>query len=125
MTVKLRYKLPDGGQSTKLAVAVQDPGHGFEQASGDFRFAAAVACFGMHLRGSRYGGAVGYAEILRIAAAALGKDETGYRAEFIEMVKQAAQLSGQDVAGIPGVPADRDFLGSIERLAGTRTGKHV
>ncbi len=98
LTVKLRYKLPAGGQSTKLAVAVKDPGHGFEQASGDFRFAAAVACFGMHLRGSRYGGEVGYAEILQIAAAALGNDESGHRAEFVDMVKQAARLSGQDVA---------------------------
>jgi len=99
LTVKLRYQLPAGGRSTKLAVAVRDPGHRFEQASGDFRFAAAVACFGMTLRGSRYGGGVGYAEILRIAAAELGSDESGSRAEFVDMVKQAARLSGQDVAG--------------------------
>jgi len=99
LTVKLRYQLPGGGPSTKLAVAVNDPGHRFEDASVDFRFAAAVACFGMTLRGSRHSGGAGYAEILRIAAAALGGDKSGSRAEFVDLVKQAARLSGQDVAG--------------------------
>jgi hypothetical protein len=99
LTVKLRYQLPGGGPSTKLAVAVNDPGHRFEDASADFRFAAAVACFGMTLRGSRHGGGAGYAEILRIAAAALGGDESGSRAEFVDLVKQAARLAGQEVAG--------------------------
>jgi len=103
LTVKLRCQLPEGGPSEKLAAAVKDSGHRFEQASGDFRFAAAVACFGMRLRGSRYSGAVDYAALGRIAAAALGNDESGYRREFMEMVRQAARLSGQDGAGIPDV----------------------
>ncbi len=110
LTVKLRYKPPQGDQSIGLAVAVKDQGHRFEQASGDFRFAAAVACFGMRLRGSRYAGAANYADILRIAAAAVGHDELGYREEFLQIVEQAARLSGQEVAGWQAFrPAERGW----------------
>lgn len=100
LTVKLRYQLPEGGPSEKLAVAVKDSERDFEHTSGDFRFAAAVACFGMRLRGSRYSGEIDYAALGRIASAALGSDESGHRAQFVEMVKQAARLSGQDATGI-------------------------
>ncbi|HEX6984116.1 MAG TPA: YfbK domain-containing protein, partial [Planctomycetaceae bacterium] len=54
LTVRLRYKQPDEDESRPLEVAVTDPGRSFDEASGDFQFAAAVAQFGLLLRGSKY-----------------------------------------------------------------------
>jgi len=101
LTVNLRYKQPDADQSTKLAVAVTDDDNDFDQASNDFRFAAAVASFGMLLRGSQYRGESDFGTVLNVADAALGQDRHGYRAEFVEMVKQAARLSGTDISWVP------------------------
>jgi hypothetical protein len=101
LTVNLRYKQPDADQSTKLVVAVTDDGNDFDQASDDFRFAASVASFGMLLRGSQYRGNSDYGTVLNVADAARGKDRHGYRAEFVEMVKRAARLSGSDVSWVP------------------------
>jgi len=101
LTVNLRYKQPDADESTKLAVAVTDDNSEFDQASGDFRFAAAVASFGMLLRGSQHRGESDYSNVLTVADSARGNDRHGYRAEFIEMVKRAALLSGNEISWIP------------------------
>lgn len=91
-TLKLRYKEPDGEQSRAMSIAVVDSGRSFAEASEDFRFAAAVAAFGLVLRDSPHKGDADFAEIERWAEAALGADENGYRAEFIRLVKQAKEL---------------------------------
>ena len=56
MTLKLRYKQPDGDTSTLVEFPVVDEGGTFEEADDDVRFAAAVAGFGMQLRRSPYAG---------------------------------------------------------------------
>ena len=56
LTVKLRYKQPDGNTSKLLTVPVKDGGLTLSQADADFRFAAGVAAFGMLLRESKYAG---------------------------------------------------------------------
>src|SRR5690606_39036251 len=53
MTVKLRYKDPEGHESRKIEVSWSNPGGDLSQASSDFRFAAGVAAFGMLLRDSQ------------------------------------------------------------------------
>ena len=53
MTVKLRYKKPDGDKSELIERALVDNGAKFANASTDLKFAAAVAEFGMMLRDSR------------------------------------------------------------------------
>jgi len=105
LTVKLRYKLPDEEQSTKLAVAVNDSDEAFDSASNDFRFAAAVASFGMLLRNSQYKGDSNLGIVHQMADAARGQDRHGYRVEFMEMVKRAASLTGTDVSWAPVTPA--------------------
>jgi len=90
LTVKLRYKEPDGDTSKLISVAVKDAGKRLEDMSGDFRFAAAVAEFGMILRDSAHKGSSDYKSVLDLAQS--GKDRYGYRAEFISLVKNAEVL---------------------------------
>ena len=92
LTLKLRYKQPDGEKSKLLEFPVKDDGKKFDAASGDFKFASAVASFSMLLRGSKYNGDATYDSVLKLAAAGTGDDEHGYRKEFVEMVKQAKKV---------------------------------
>ena len=89
-TVKLRYKAPEGSASSLLAFAVRDDG---ADASPDLRFAAAVAEFGMLLRGSEHKGGSSFAQVLELGRAGGGRDPGGYRAEFVRLVERAQRLS--------------------------------
>ena len=93
LTLKLRYKAPDGDTSKRLEFPVVDAGGSFNKASGDFQFAAAVASFGMLLRNSEHKGAATYDAALEIATASKGPDVHGYRAQLLEMVRRAQALS--------------------------------
>jgi Ca-activated chloride channel family protein len=95
LTLKIRYKEPDGDKSTKLEFPITDTGGSFAEASGDFKFAAAVASFGMLLRNSEHRGNASYAAVLEIAEEGSSRDPHGYRAEFLQMVRQAKALSGE------------------------------
>jgi len=92
LTVKLRWKKPDGDASTLDEVPLVDRGGAFEQASADLRFAGAVAAFGMVLRNSEYKGEATLPQVAKIAAGALGPDRGGYRAEFLDLVRKAETL---------------------------------
>ena len=91
MTVKLRYKQPDGEQSRYLDTVIKASAFQEERASDNFNWSAAVAAFGMKLRGSAYA-KMDYDEIKSLAKKARGNDENGYRAEFIKMVNKAELL---------------------------------
>ncbi|MBI4025981.1 MAG: VWA domain-containing protein [Verrucomicrobia bacterium] len=93
LTVKLRFKKPDGNKSALIEMPLSDPGLGLGRASADFKFAAAVASFGMILRDSEHKGSSSLGGVLELAEEGLGKDEGGYRAEFIELVKQAQVIT--------------------------------
>ena len=56
LTLKLRYKLPQADTSELLTFPVAGPEKPLAEASPDFRFAAAVACWGMLLRDSEHKG---------------------------------------------------------------------
>ena len=92
LTLKLRYKQPGGETSSLIAVPVADPGATMDDASGDMKFASAVAAFGMLLRKSEYVGGFGFEEVTVLAKMGLGKDPQGRRAEFISLVKMAQRL---------------------------------
>lgn len=96
MTVKLRYKQPDGEESKKLEFPVQKVGGGFDTASADFRFAASVAAFGMLLRDSKYKGDITYDQVAGWAEAARGDDKREYRALFVELVRKAKTAASTD-----------------------------
>ena len=92
LTVKLRWKKPEGDVSTLDEVPLVDRGGALEQASADLRFAGAVAAFGMVLRNSEYKGEATLPLVAKIAAGALGPDRGGYRAEFLDLVRKAETL---------------------------------
>jgi Ca-activated chloride channel family protein len=96
-TIKLRYKAPDGEVSKLIERTVPAQPVALEQASPTFRFAAAVAEFGLLLRNSEHKGQASYQQVLELATEAKGNDEEGYRAEFIGLVKQAKLISEQIV----------------------------
>ena len=96
--VKVRYKDPDGARSKLLARAVRDRA---EAPSGGFRFAAAVAGFGMLLRDSPHVGEYTLADVIDLAEAGRGRDARGYRGEFIRLVETVRDLDllGTGAAG--------------------------
>jgi hypothetical protein len=104
MTVKLRYKQPNESRSQLIVTPVKSVPVRFGQASQDFQFASAVAAFGMLLRDSESRGNATYASILEIANATLGKDQHGYRREFVQMVAAAGRLAGEQVPAVSYVP---------------------
>jgi Ca-activated chloride channel family protein len=96
LTLKIRYKEPDGDKSAPLEFPISDNGQSFAKATDDFKFASAVASFGMLLRDSQYKGNATFAAVAEIAeAASRNRDPHGYRKEFVEMVQRARQLSGK------------------------------
>lgn len=90
--VKLRYKAPDGEVSQLLEQPVGGAAASWSEAALDARFAAAVAAFGMKLRGSEHVRDLSYAQIEKLATEALGRDERGWRREFIDLVRRAAAI---------------------------------
>jgi Ca-activated chloride channel family protein len=91
-TVKLRYKYPDGNTSKLLSVALTDGSRPIEQTSANLRFAAAVATFGMVLRGADHRGTASYDMAQSLARDALGQDPNAYRAEFLRLIAVARSL---------------------------------
>jgi Ca-activated chloride channel family protein len=92
LTLKMRYKQPEGDVSRKLEWPTSDDGKTFGVASDDFRFAAAVASFGLVLRDSEYRGDATFDMAAEIAQSSLGEDGSGYRAEFVDLARRAKEL---------------------------------
>lgn len=92
LTVKLRYKEPAGEVSQPLELPLAEPAQIGEPA-GDFRFASAVAAFGMLLRDSPHKGRATYGLVRKLAEDAKGADKEGYRAELLRLVRAAEDLS--------------------------------
>lgn len=93
--VKMRHKKPDSDTSTLREMPVKDATVEYAKASEDFQFAAAVASFAMLLKDSPYKGHSNYKLVEELAGAATKHDPSGYRAEFLELVKKAKTLSGK------------------------------
>ena len=101
MTVKLRYKPLEASESVLLSTIVQENSLALKETSNDFRFASAVAAFGMLLSDSKYAKSVkdvkgaSWSQTLHLAKGAKGKDREGYRAEFIRLVEMAEILTAK------------------------------
>lgn len=93
LTVKLRYKKPDGVTSKLMEIPFESGIIDFDEASENLQFSAAVAGFGMIMRESEYLGNYTIEDILRVARNAKGLDEEGYRGEFIRLAKTARDLN--------------------------------
>jgi Ca-activated chloride channel homolog len=91
LTVKMRYKHPEAETSKELSHALK--GDAAKELTDEFRFAAAVASFGMILRDSKFRGAMTYAGVIEEAQGCVGADPNGHRKQFLELVKTARQLT--------------------------------
>ncbi len=91
--LRIRYKLPGAKESTLIEQQIMATSRTeFDAAPVDARFAAAVAAFGQLLRHDPNMGSFTYADVHRIAAAARGEDESGYRSEFLRLVQVAQSV---------------------------------
>lgn len=93
MTVKLRYKQPDGDVSQLMEVPVLDQNKTLPNTSPNFRFAAAVAEFGMLLRNSSFKQQSAYKNVIGMANSAIGTDKEGHKQEFVQLVKKASSIA--------------------------------
>jgi Ca-activated chloride channel family protein len=103
--VKLRYKAVNSEESSennsekgtekshliKQAVMINQITD-FTTQSDDFKFATSVVGFAHLLKQSDYWQDMSYQQIIDIAQQSKGKDEFGYRAEFINLVRSSASL---------------------------------
>jgi Ca-activated chloride channel homolog len=91
-TLKLRYKQPRAERSQLVEHVVQDGERQLTATSPSFRFAAAVAVFGMTLRESPARGNSSFVLARQLAEGAVGSDPEGYRKEFLALVDTARSL---------------------------------
>jgi Ca-activated chloride channel family protein len=92
LTIKIRYKKPDGAKSMLLEKPVTGRVEETANASDNLRFAAAVAEFGMILRSSEFKGSSNLESAINLAASSRDEDDEGYRAEFIRMMKTVKEM---------------------------------
>ncbi|WP_349663619.1 von Willebrand factor type A domain-containing protein [Cellulophaga lytica] len=85
-TVKFRYKKPNEDTSIEM-VHIQKNEE--TEMSTDFKFASAVALFGLKLRKSQFTNNASYTTVIELAEQGRGEDAQGYRAEFIRLVNAA------------------------------------
>ncbi|HRW21509.1 MAG TPA: VWA domain-containing protein, partial [Bacteroidales bacterium] len=90
MTLKLRYKHPNEDTSSLIENKIGISSFG--KISDNFNLAASIAQFGMLLRDSEFKGDASYESTLALAKSAKGKDEFGYRNEYITLIEKAALL---------------------------------
>jgi Ca-activated chloride channel family protein len=90
--LRIRYKAPGSDASALIEQPVDGGAQAFEQASTDLRFAAAVAGYAQVLAGSPYTGRWTLDDSARLAAASLGRDPHGQRAEFVALVRETSAL---------------------------------
>ncbi|HEV7571246.1 MAG TPA: VWA domain-containing protein [Thermoanaerobaculia bacterium] len=98
LTLKLRYKEPEGDTSKLLTYTVNDNHADVTAASDNLRFASSVVEFGMLLRDSKFKGDATYDETRSLAHKSLGRDYEGYRHDFLTMISDAQKLSPETVA---------------------------
>ena len=118
--VKLRYKPVNSEKSQLITQAVMaNQITEFKQQSDDFRFATSVVGFAHLLKQSHFWQDMSYQQIIELAQGAKGKDEFGYRAEFINLVRSSASLqvsiSNQPDENLQSVELNlQGFAGNIE-----------
>lgn len=96
MTLKLRYKEPDEDTSKLIVHRIVQSDVQEEMSSANFKFAAAVAQFGLLMRDSQYKADSSFDNVIELAMDARGYDPEGYRSEFIQLVRTAKTLKSVD-----------------------------
>jgi Ca-activated chloride channel family protein len=97
--LKLRYKIP-GEDKSKLVdrpITTKDEVADIGQAPESTRFATAVAAYGEMLRGDPYlDKSFTWDSVIDLANGAKGKDEFGYRGEFVQLARLAKTAASQE-----------------------------
>jgi Ca-activated chloride channel homolog len=96
MNIKFRYKTPDGEKSKLIEHALIYQMQAVNEASVNFRFVSAVAEFGMVLRNSEFKQESSFDRAYIIAKNSLGKDNEGYRAEFLQLIRDAGRIAKKE-----------------------------
>lgn len=91
MTLKLRYKQPEGDVSSKVEFYLKDSDVKAKHSDVDFEWASAVAEFGLLLRRSQYAPQANWSKLISRAQNAAG--DSSYRLECLEMMIKARALS--------------------------------
>lgn len=93
--LKIRYKDPKvkDAKSVEVTEPLVFEKKDLKDTSVDFRFAASVAEFGILLRNNSNKAQASYGQVVELANGAIGKDEEGYRKEFVRLVKSAELLA--------------------------------
>lgn len=86
-TIKFRHKKPDEDVSKETVKVIPNVVTPLSNTSGDFKFAAAVAWFGLKLRDSKLVPNKETKAIIELAKQGQQPDPEGYRAEFIRLVE--------------------------------------
>ena len=95
MTIKFRYKAPDGDKSKLIVKTLKDGDRTLEDTSDNFRFSAAVAEYGLLLKDSEFKADASWSQVVALARKAKGEDRFGYRAEFIRLAETCKLLAAQ------------------------------
>ena len=96
LTVRIRYKEPDGDTSKLFSQALTGEPAVIDSTSDNFRFSAAVAEYGMILRDSEFKGNASLKSVTKLAKNALGNDAFGYRHEFLKLVERTELIMEND-----------------------------
>jgi Ca-activated chloride channel family protein len=92
LTIKLRYKLPDGNKSILMEKPVKGYISDFDDVSDNLKFAAAVSEFGMILRDSEFKGNATLESAAILAKSGRGEDAEGYRSELVRLINTTKDL---------------------------------
>ena len=94
--IQIRYKAPDKDQSELITKIVSKESMNTNTTSANFKFAAAVAGFGLQLRESSFNQTLDAKGIQLLAEASLENDVHGYRKEFIDLVGKYELLKEEE-----------------------------
>src|SRR5262245_14331260 len=98
LTVRMRYKHPETEKASEVSAVLPADGLA-KEGSESFRFASAVAGFGMVLRDSEYRGDADYDKVVAWARPVVGADPGGHRGEFVRLVERAKDVAGKKREG--------------------------
>jgi len=109
LKLEVGYRSPANGRvsdsaesspSRNLRMGVADVSRSSDAATADYKFAAAVVGYGLMLRDSPFKGDLTWEKVQTLAEEGQGPDREGYRAEFLQLVRQARALQNGSVQGL-------------------------
>lgn len=99
--LRIRYKLPGEDESRLIErpISNSDAIQSVARAPEHVRFATAVAGYGQLLRGDPYlTQSFAWSDVIELAQGARGRDEFGWRAEFVQLARAAASAPALPIA---------------------------